>query len=77
MNACVNNMRQIDGAKQQWALVNKKTTNDIPTWSDLAPYLSRNGTNLPVCPGGGVYTLGRLGEPPKCSVGHGSHLLVE
>jgi hypothetical protein len=30
-NACINNLRQLDGGKQQWALEYRKTTNDIPT----------------------------------------------
>ena len=29
-NACINNLRQIDGAKEQWALENKKTSADTP-----------------------------------------------
>jgi hypothetical protein len=55
-NACVNNLRQINGAKQQWALDNGKAGGDVPTWSDIAPYLGRTGisvTNLR-CPDAGV-----------------------
>ena len=70
MNACVNNLRQLDGAKQQWELENHKTTNDVPTLRDLQPYLARPL----VCPQGGTYTPGRVGELPGCSVG-GSHIL--
>jgi hypothetical protein len=64
-NACINNLRVIDGAKQQWGLEHYKTTND-PTWDDLRPYFSRGG-KLPVCPHGGTYTIGRRNENPKCS----------
>ena len=69
MNACVNNLRQIDGAKQQWALEYKKTTNDVPTMEDIRPYVGR-GTEgeIPHCPLGGIYKIGRIGEPPSCSV---------
>ena len=28
-NACINNLRQIDGAKQQWALENRKVDTDV------------------------------------------------
>lgn len=69
---CINNLRLIDSAKQQWALENKKQTTDTPTMEDLKPYLGRgpNG-ELPVCPSGGSYTVGTVGEPPKCSIpGH-------
>ena len=72
---CLNRLRQIDSAKQQWMLEQSKTTNDSPTWSDLFPYLASSFTNSywtngrPVCPEGGVYFLGRVGESPTCSLG--------
>jgi hypothetical protein len=68
-NACINNLRQIDAAKQQWALVNSKTDEAIPTAADLLPYLK--GGVFPVCPSGGTYTISAVGLPPTCSVpGH-------
>ena len=63
-------LRQIDFAKQTWALEHTKTTNDTPVESDLF------GTNAYMrqkvsCPAGGVYQFGRVGEKPTCSVpGH-------
>jgi hypothetical protein len=67
-NACINNLRLIDAAKQQWALEYKKQTTDTPTMDDLRPYIGRgpNG-ELPVCPDGGTYTIGTVGEKPTCS----------
>jgi hypothetical protein len=41
MNAIINNLRMLDGAKQQWALENKKGGSDEPTMADLEPYLGR------------------------------------
>jgi chromosome segregation ATPase len=68
-NACINNLRQIDAAKQQWALENKKTADAIPTAQDLSPYF-KDGI-FPVCPSGGTYMIGTVGEVPTCSVpGH-------
>ena len=70
-NACVNNLRQIDGAKDQYALDH---SNAVPSaLSDLV------GTNAyikatPVCRGGGTYTLGALGVSPTCSIG-GLHVI--
>jgi len=64
--ACINNLRQLDGAKQQWALENKKTADAIPTARDLAAYL-KDGV-LPACPGGGAYTLNAVGTNPTCSI---------
>jgi hypothetical protein len=68
-SACINNLRLIDGAKQQWALDNQKSSNAIPTWNDLVSYLGR-GPNaaLPTCPNGGVYTISSLSKPPTCSI---------
>jgi TolA-binding protein len=66
--ACLNNLRQLEGAKQQWALENNKPENATPTAQDILPYL-RNG--LPTCPSGGVYTLSAMQAHPTCSTqGH-------
>jgi hypothetical protein len=67
-NACPNNLRQIDGAKQQWALEYRKTTNDTPSWDEIRPYLGRgmDGT-LPKCPHGGRYIMGKIGQNPRCT----------
>jgi hypothetical protein len=62
---CINHLRQLDGAKQQWALENKKTAEAIPTTQDLTPYLKDN--ILPVCPSGGKYTVGAMNDAPTCS----------
>jgi hypothetical protein len=68
-NACINNLRQLDGAKQQWALEFKKDNGAVPTRSDVAPYL--RGGALSACPQGGTYTLRSVGELPTCSIpGH-------
>jgi len=72
-NACLNTLRQIDGAKQQWMLQYGKSRRDSPTWNDLLPYLgsgTSNGT-IPVCPKGGTYIIGRVGEPARCTI-HGT-----
>jgi hypothetical protein len=76
-NVCINNLRNIDIAMNEWALINKKTTNDTPTWDDIKPYIERDKpyfkfdpkSNLPVCPLGGTYRIGKIDEPPTCSLG--------
>jgi chromosome segregation ATPase len=69
LNACINNLRQIDGAKQQWALENNKTAAALPTVQELLPYFPDDV--IPVCPAGGIYTLNAVGQPPTCSIpGH-------
>jgi competence protein ComGC len=68
-NACLNNLRMIDGAKNEWALENNKKAGDTPTVSDLLPYLPNH--QMPKCPAGGTYTIGPVGSNPTCSVsGH-------
>jgi hypothetical protein len=67
--ACINNLRLIDGAKQQWALEHQKGPGALMTAADLTPYMRSN--TLPVCPAGGVYTLNPVGIAPICSIpGH-------
>lgn len=69
-SACASNLRALDGAKATWALENNRDTNAIPTDADLfGPtfYLREK----PACPVGGTYTLGPVGQQPRCSIpGH-------
>jgi hypothetical protein len=71
-NACINNLRLIDAAKGQWALEYHKQNSDTPTMEEIRPYVGRGfNSEVPVCPDGGVYTLGKVGEKPTCSIpGH-------
>src|SRR5437867_3162476 len=72
-NACVNNLRQIDGAKEQWALENKKATGDSVGDTDIDPYIKGGTIRAKTCPGGGTVALVTIGLPPTCtlsSVGH-------
>jgi hypothetical protein len=70
-NTCINHLRLIDGAKQQWALENGKSLNNIPTWEDIKPYLGRGGSGIPLCPAGGTYQLNSVAQNPTCTVpGH-------
>ena len=70
MNACINNLRQIDAAANQWALELKKTTgNAIVMNTDLIPYIKLNSSgSMPPCPAGGTYTLVLVGTNPVCSL---------
>jgi hypothetical protein len=67
-NACINNLRRIDGAKQQWALENNKTNEDTPTEQDIDKFLL-DGHKFETlhCAKGGTYTIGKVGEAPTCS----------
>lgn len=71
MNACINNLRQIDAAKQEWALENNQQSTNTPTQADLT-HLRNNqyfkNNQFPTCPAGGTYTIGSVGEAPTCSI---------
>ncbi len=64
---CVNNLQQIDAAKQTWARENKKDESQTPTGQDLTPYL-KNGFHTLICPAGGTYSINKIGEKPTCSI---------
>ena len=76
-NACINNLRQIDGAVQQWALENKKAATAAAANSDVFPYLK----SAVICPSGGVafddsYLLGAtVADKPTCKLVSGTHVL--
>ena len=75
--ACVNNLRVIDAAKQQWALETGQMVTATPGANDIRPYLGRgiggNTTSL-VCPVASVktfassYTIGDMGTLPVCLI---------
>jgi len=68
-NACINNLRQIDAAKNEWALENNKTNGAPVTAADIKPFVKLDASgNLPKCPAGGTYTIGPVGTVPTCSV---------
>ena len=67
MNACINNLRQIDGAVQTWALETKQADNTQVEFDQIKGYLR----NQVVCPSGGrtfadSYHLGTVQEKPTC-----------
>ena len=56
-NACINNMKQISGAIDLFALETNKTDSDPVTANDIKSYIK--GNEMPVCPAGNKpYTLG-------------------
>jgi len=71
-NACINNLRQIDAACNQFALEKGKTTGYVFNYpSDLTPYIKLNVIgNIPGCPAGCTYTVAALGTLPQetCSL---------
>ena len=69
-NACINNLRQIDAAANEFALEKGKQTGTAITLnSDLTPYIKLNSaSSIPPCPAGGTYTENAVGTSPTCSL---------
>ena len=67
-DVCINNLRYIDGAKQLWALENKKPTNSVPSEKEILPYMGRNIQKFSSCPLGGKYSLNAVWQAPTCTV---------
>jgi hypothetical protein len=65
-HACISNLLQIDGAKEQWAADNKAGLGTAVIEAQIAEYIK--GGRLPQCPKGGKYIIGKVGELPRCSI---------
>ena len=66
-------LRTLYGAKQQWALDERKGENSIPGTADIVPYLI--ATQMPVCAASGIYRLRRVSRTPTCSLYLKGHTL--
>jgi len=76
MNACINNLRQIDGAIQEWALEKKQGATASVVFTDISPYLK----NAVTCPSGGTafsdsYTIVDVSTKPVCQKVSSTHQL--
>jgi prepilin-type N-terminal cleavage/methylation domain-containing protein len=75
-NACINNLRQIDGAIQQWALETKAASAATVSFGNIKDYLK----NSVMCPSGGTafsdsYTISNVGVRPVCKKVPTTHVL--
>ena len=64
---CINNLRQIDEAKNSWVLEHNLTNGASLAADQLTNYF-REG-EMPACPSGGIYSVGIVGKVPTCSLG--------
>ena len=67
-NACINNMRQIESAKEQWALEAGASSATAVIADSVAAYIKGG---MPTCPAKGTITPGAISTAPSCTV-HGS-----
>ena len=65
-NACLNNLRLIDGAKEQWAMDKNKGNAVIVATTEVNDYLK--GGTMPDCPASGAYTYNTTGTNPSCNI---------
>src|SRR5690348_6133223 len=70
-NACINNLRQIDSGKEQFALEYKLTTGVAVLEASVNAYIK--GGTTPTCPASGTYTYQNLGTNPSCSLSGSGH----
>jgi Zn-dependent protease with chaperone function/type II secretory pathway pseudopilin PulG len=68
-NACINNMRSIEAAKEQAAFAKKYKNGKAITKEEVAPYMKNYVAGF-LCPKGGRYTINPVGKNAECSV-HG------
>ena len=77
MNTCIANLKQIDGAKEQWALEQKQSSGAGVAWTDIVgsdKYIK----NTPKCPATtGTYTINNVGTAPQCSTTVTTHVLPQ
>lgn len=80
-NACINNLRQIDGAKDEYALEYGGTKGMTITWDNITPYI-KDMSNRVFCAGAPVperglrnYTIQPMGTDPECLVHPEQHRL--
>ena len=79
-NTCINNLRQIDDAKQEWAIEMNQPPVAVPVAGDLDPYL-KGGTANVACPQDAAeafassYDINDLNTNPDCQIAPVSHVL--
>ena len=72
-NVCLNNLRQLDAAKQQWALMEMKGGDAEPADTDLDAFL-KGGTERLFCPAdmsktfANSYTINQINIAPECLI---------
>jgi len=74
VSSCIANLKQLDGATQQWALENNLAATNTYALTDPTLLAWLKGSVLPTCPRHGRYSPGtNLMDAPRCS--HPGHTL--
>jgi len=83
-NACINNLRMVDEAKQEWGLELGQAAGATPSSGQLTPYMGHTGNVMPFCPLSGAtgpaYSIRALTNAPTCpnsnNIGHNAFLPI-
>jgi Tfp pilus assembly protein PilE len=70
---CVNNMGQIESAKEQWSMDTFADAGSPCVSADITVYFKRG---FPACPASGAYTVNAVGSNVVCSI-YGMHVLAK
>ena len=77
--ACIAQLRNIQGAKEQWAFAEKKA--DGTSTSGFEAAINDLMDKAPKCPGGGTYSYGPIGSGPvsypTCTLAAQGHTLEQ
>lgn len=66
--ACIENLRQIEGAKDRYAIEMGKVNGDTVDSTDIVPFFLKK---LQGCPASGQYEFNPIGFAPTCNIsGH-------
>ena len=65
-DACVANLKQIESAKERWAMSTGAEGTDTPLETDIIPDFLKAP---PTCPAGGTYAYGTINTVPTCGIG--------
>lgn len=82
-NACINNLRQLGSAVDQWAMETGQPAGAAaPSNEDLTPYIVLNAnSSIPSCPSGGSYSIYNVSSVPQVScslstLGYAPHIYI-
>ena len=66
-NACINNLRQLSAAVDQWAMETGQSAGAAPPVNvDITPYVVLNAnSSIPECPSGGTYSIYNVSAVPQ------------
>ena len=75
-NSCINNLRQIESAKEQWALETGQPGGTAVVDTEVAQYII-GGSAAILCPAGGTVTYNPVGTNARCDHPDADHKLQD